>query len=81
MDGFEWDPAKEEKNIRERGIDFTMASQIWGRPVLEKIDNRRDYGETRISASVKLMAAYNGRRIHMAWNQSPHHLGSKGKSA
>ena len=50
MEGFEWDPIKEERNIRERGIDFTLASRIWGGQVLEKIDDRRDYGETRILA-------------------------------
>jgi uncharacterized protein len=48
MADFEWDPAKEEKNVRERDLDFTTASLIWGGPVLEKIDGRRDYGETRI---------------------------------
>lgn len=54
MAGFEWDPAKEEKNVRERDLDFTTASRIWGGPVLEKIDDRRDYGETRILAFGKI---------------------------
>jgi uncharacterized protein len=48
VEGFEWDPAKEAKNIEERGISFEIASSIWGGQVLEKIDDRRDYGETRI---------------------------------
>jgi uncharacterized protein len=48
VDGFEWDSAKEAKNIREREIDFTTASRIWDGPVLEEIDDRRDYGEVRI---------------------------------
>ena len=51
MDGFEWDPDKEEKNIRERGLDFATASQIWDGSIVEKIDERRDYGETRIIAT------------------------------
>ncbi len=50
MEGFEWDSDKEAKNIRERGIDFATASRIWGGPVLEKIDDRRDYGEVRVLA-------------------------------
>jgi uncharacterized DUF497 family protein len=50
VDGFEWDPDKEQKNIRERGIDFTMGSQIWRGPTLEEVDDRRDYGEVRILA-------------------------------
>jgi uncharacterized DUF497 family protein len=49
--GFEWDPAKEEKNINERDLDFATASRIWDGPILEKIDGRRDYGETRIIAT------------------------------
>jgi uncharacterized DUF497 family protein len=48
VDGFEWDPDKEETNIADRGLNFTTASRIWGGPVLEKIDDRHDYGETRI---------------------------------
>lgn len=54
MDGFEWDPDKEETNIADRGLNFTTASRIWGEPVLEKIDDRHDYGETRILASGKV---------------------------
>jgi uncharacterized DUF497 family protein len=50
MEGFEWDPSKEERNIRERGIDFTRASRIWDERTLEKIDDRHDYGERRILA-------------------------------
>lgn len=51
MYGFEWDPAKEAQNIDERGLDFTTASRIWGSPLVEKLDQRRDYGETRIIAT------------------------------
>jgi uncharacterized DUF497 family protein len=54
MAGFEWDPVKERKNIQERGLDFTTASRIWDGLVLEKIDNRQDYGETRIMAFGKV---------------------------
>jgi hypothetical protein len=54
VDGFEWDPGKEETNIADRGLDFTTASRIWGGPVLEKIDDRHDYGEMRILASGKV---------------------------
>jgi hypothetical protein len=51
LDGFEWDPVKEGRNIRERGINFTTASRIWGGPILERIDDRHDYGEVRIEAT------------------------------
>ena len=56
MADFEWDAAKEEKNVRERDLDFTTASRIWDGPLLEKIDDRRDYGETRIWHSVRSTA-------------------------
>ena len=53
MDGFEWDPRKEARNVRKHGIDFTNASLIWEGPVEERVDERQDYGETRILASGK----------------------------
>jgi len=48
--GFEWDPIKERTNIRERGVDFALASGIWDGVVVERVDDRRDYGEVRIRA-------------------------------
>jgi uncharacterized protein len=51
MADFQWDPAKEEKNINDRQIDFRTASQIWDSTVVERIDDRRGYGETRIIAT------------------------------
>jgi uncharacterized protein len=47
---FEWDEAKSEKNVRARKLDFAFATLIFDGPVLEKIDDRADYGETRIRA-------------------------------
>jgi uncharacterized DUF497 family protein len=44
---FTWDPAKNERNIRERGLDFVDAAPIWDAPMLVWTDTRRDYGETR----------------------------------
>jgi hypothetical protein len=51
MAGFEWDPRKEEDNLRKHHFDFTTATLIWAGPVLEKIDDRLEYGETRIIAT------------------------------
>jgi uncharacterized DUF497 family protein len=42
--------AKSEKNVRARKLDFAFAALIFDGPVLEKIDDRADYGETRIQA-------------------------------
>lgn len=47
---FDWNPPKHERNLRERGFGFDFAALIFEGPVLEKIDDRRDYGEVRVQA-------------------------------
>ena len=42
-----WDPAKNARNIRERGLSFAEAAPMWESPMLIWIDDRRDYGEVR----------------------------------
>ena len=54
MTGFEWDSQKETENIRKHGVDFATALRIWDEPILEREDERRDYGETRILAFGKV---------------------------
>ena len=48
---FRKDLGKESLNFEKHGLDFTTASEIWVGPVVEKIDERKDYGEIRIIAS------------------------------
>ena len=50
MGDFEWDPQKASLNLRTHHVDFTTASLIWQGPVLERADDRRDYGEARFIA-------------------------------
>ena len=50
MAPFDWDPKKEEENVRRHGVDFTTASEIWDGSVFERVDDRRDYGEVRFVA-------------------------------
>lgn len=47
---FGWDPAKHEKNLRDRGIGFVRAARIFEGFVVEWIDSRQDYGEVRVNA-------------------------------
>ncbi len=47
---FEWDPAKNEANLRKHGVDFEDAIRIFEGPTLEREDTRRHYGERRIQA-------------------------------
>jgi uncharacterized DUF497 family protein len=51
MADFQWDPKKESLNVKKHHFDFTTASQIWNGQIVEKIDNRRDYRETRVIAT------------------------------
>jgi uncharacterized protein len=44
---FTWDPCKSERNLVQRGFDFTFAATIFAGPTLERVDTRRDYGELR----------------------------------
>ena len=44
---FGWDPPKNDRNVQERGLPFTVAMTLFDRPTLEVDDTRRDYGERR----------------------------------
>jgi uncharacterized DUF497 family protein len=46
---FEFDPAKSEKNERERGLPFAAASRLFEGLRLEWRDERKDYGEIRVN--------------------------------
>lgn len=46
-----WDSQKRETNLVKHGIDFADLVDFFGDPnLLERIDSRRDYGETRVQA-------------------------------
>jgi uncharacterized DUF497 family protein len=47
---FDWHRAKSEACRRDRGFDFAYAARIFAGPVLEQVDDRRDYGEVRMRA-------------------------------
>ena len=44
---FEWDDAKNERNIRQHGIDFMDVLALFDGPMLTDLDDRMDYGENR----------------------------------
>ena len=44
---FEWDEKKNNENIRKHGLDFADAWQVFGNPLLAKLDERENYGEDR----------------------------------
>lgn len=45
-----FDPAKNERNIRERGLSFESAVDFDFASALVIVDDRQDYGETRYVA-------------------------------
>lgn len=47
---FEWDPAKNATNVAKHGISFETAIEIFDRPVVTALDDRFDYGETRLTS-------------------------------
>lgn len=47
---FDWDDAKSDRTLQERGFDFAFASRLFEGQVEEFIDERTDYGEARIIA-------------------------------
>jgi len=46
----EFDPAKNAKNIAERGLNFEQVTEFDFKTAQFTIDNRRDYGEIRYRA-------------------------------
>lgn len=45
---FEWDEEKERRNIRERGISFILAAQVFADEArITVVDSRNEYGEHR----------------------------------
>ncbi len=55
-----FDPAKNARNVAERGLPFTRVADLdWETAVLRE-DSRKDYGETRV-----LIAAHLDRRLHI----------------
>ena len=43
-----YDPAKREKTLSERGLDFSDAAIVFAGVTLEIEDTRKDYGEKRV---------------------------------
>lgn len=47
---FEWNEEKRRDNITKHGVDFLYAALIFEGFTLTRIDDRRDYGETRFAS-------------------------------
>lgn len=58
-----YDPAKRERTLAERGLDFEDAAQVFAGKTIDYVDDRVDYGEVRW-ISVGLL---RGRMVVLVW--------------
>ncbi|MCJ2131330.1 BrnT family toxin [Methylobacterium sp. E-045] len=58
-------PAKREKALAERGMDFDAAEEVFAGPCFSFEDSRINYGEVRI-ITIGLLA---GRMVVIGWTQ------------
>ena len=67
---FEWDKAKNARNIWIHGIDFADAWSILDAPILEWPDERRDYAEERWCG----LGMLNGRIVAFVYTMRAENL-------
>jgi uncharacterized DUF497 family protein len=58
-----FDPAKRASTLRDRNLDFADAVEVFVGKVLNIPDERREYGEPRIS----LWGSLRGRMVIVVW--------------
>ena len=47
---FEWDEEKARANLSKHRVSFLTAAEIFANEIMERIDDREDYGEIRLIA-------------------------------
>ncbi|MGD9658842.1 MAG: BrnT family toxin [Methylocystis sp.] len=47
---FEWDEDKAAANLAKHGVSFLRAAEVFANEMIEKVDDRKDYGELRFIA-------------------------------
>jgi len=57
--GLEFDPAKNAKNAKERGLPFEMAAELEWQKAIVSIDSRFEYGEERLVAIAPMRGRLN----------------------
>lgn len=60
-----YDPTKRETTLRERGLDFETAAEVFAGHTYDRVDDRIDYGEVR-TITVGLLA---DRMVVVVWTQ------------
>jgi uncharacterized protein len=60
-----FDDPKRARTLRERGLDFADAAEVFAGVTVDRVDDRQDYGETRI-ITVGLL---RGRMVIVVWTE------------
>ena len=63
LEGFEWDAAKSEATLAQRGFDFEFAARVFAGNHIEREDLRRNYGERRYAVTGEV----DDRVITVVW--------------
>lgn len=63
-----FDPPKRERTLRERGLDFADAQEVFSAPNYRFTDDRFDYREKREVA----VGYLRGRMVVIVWTQRGH---------
>ena len=58
-----YDPAKRAVTMKNRGLDFVEALEVFGGPTIDGADERFDYGETRVVT----VGYLRGRMVIIVW--------------
>jgi len=58
-----YDAMKRERTLRERGLDFEDAEEVFAGRIHQEQDDRRDYGETRFIT----IGYLRGRMVVVIW--------------
>lgn len=58
-----FDSAKRDWTLRERGLDFVAAEEVFAGPIFTFEDERADYGERRFIT----LGLLNGRMVVVGW--------------
>ena len=66
---YDWDEAKDRRNVAEPNLPFSLAIALFDNPVLVREDTRQDYGEGRMIALGRagdqiLVCVYTDRGEH-----------------
>jgi uncharacterized protein len=63
-----FDSAKRDRTLEERGLDFGDAAEVFAGTTFDRVDDRQEYGETRIITVGHL----RGRMVVIGWTQRGH---------